>query len=86
MMSDNGKDITATTPPIAPLLARAEVCRILGIGATTLWQITAARELPAVRIRGRVKYKVDDVQAYIDQQRDIDSEPDRRSGQKNASR
>lgn len=57
-------------PTIDPLLTRVEVCQILRIKETKLWELTSRGELPPVRIGGHVRYRRQDVERYIDAQRE----------------
>jgi excisionase family DNA binding protein len=52
--------------PPAPLLVSAKAtASMLGISARLLYSLTASGELPAVRIRRMVRYRVADVEAFI---------------------
>ena len=50
------------------LLSVKEVARMLGISQRTIWSMTNAGEIPCVRIRKRVLYRLDHVQGFIDRQ------------------
>ena len=56
--------------PTTPLVSRKEVAAILGISERTVWSMTNAGEIPCVRIRKRVLYRLDHVQGFIDRQTD----------------
>lgn len=51
------------------LVNRKEAADILAISERTLWALTAAGELPAIKIRRAVRYAIADLQMYIDAQR-----------------
>jgi len=51
------------------LLTRAEVCELLGIGATKLWTLTSSGELPVVRIGRAVRVSREDLDLFITQHR-----------------
>ena len=58
---------TQTKP--ARLLYTPEETRIaLGISARKLWSMTASGEIPHVRLGRCVRYPVDDLQSWIDDQ------------------
>jgi len=65
---------------IDPLLTRAEVCEILRIRPTKLWELTAQGRLVAVRVGGSVRYTVRDVEDYIELNRDYHDHLDSRLG------
>lgn len=48
------------------LYSRREACEFLGIGPTTLWQLTRDRRLAAVRIGRRVLYQQIDLEQFIE--------------------
>ena len=50
------------------LLSVKEVAGMLGISKRTVWSMTNAGEIPCVRIRKRVLYRLDHVQGFIDRQ------------------
>src|SRR5262245_54290829 len=47
------------------LWTRAETCRRLKIGSTTLWRLQVSGELPSVRIGARVLFRETDLQAFV---------------------
>lgn len=51
---------------IDPLLTREEVCEILRIRPTKLWELTAHGDLVAVRVGGSVRYTIKDIEEYIE--------------------
>lgn len=62
--SDDGI-LSPSISGIQPLLRTSEVQRLLGLGARTVWSLSASGELPSVRLRGAVRYRVEDVRAFI---------------------
>jgi excisionase family DNA binding protein len=50
------------------LLSATEAAKLLGIGKRLLWSMTNSGEIPHVKIRRRVLYRTDQIQAFIDQQ------------------
>lgn len=57
--------MTDHTVPEPLLMTTREAARALAVSARTLWTLTKAGALPAVRIGRSVRYAVDDVQAFI---------------------
>ncbi len=53
--------------PITQLVSRKEVAAILGISERTVWSMTNAGEIPCVRIRKRVLYRLSHIQQYIEE-------------------
>lgn len=53
--------------PTTQLVSRKEVTAILGISERTLWSMTNAGEIPCVRIRKRVLYRLSHIQQYIEE-------------------
>lgn len=58
---------TTKEPPIQPLLLTArQAAKVLSISERTLWGLTKAGDIPAVRFGGRnVRYSPDDLKAWI---------------------
>ena len=52
--------------PIQKLLTREDVMEILGIGETTLGKLRREKKLSPGKFGRSVRYRVKDVQAYID--------------------
>ena len=51
---------------LSPLLVTArDAAKLLAVSERTLWGLTAAGELPAVRIGRAVRYSVSDLKAWI---------------------
>lgn len=61
-----------TTPKLLTPKAAAQT---LAISPRKLWGLTAAGEIPAVRIGRAVRYDAVDLQNYIDRQKATPSEP-----------
>lgn len=58
-----------TTAAVKRLLYNPEEARIaLGISPRKLWAMTASGEIPHLRIGRSVRYPVDDLQTWIDEQ------------------
>ena len=55
-------------------LTRAEVCDLLGIGATKLWMMTSSGEIPVVRIGRSVRVARADLDQFIRQNRTVTNE------------
>ena len=53
--------------PLAPLLTPQEAAAILGVSHKTLavWRCTKKRDLPYVKVGGRVMYDQEQVRAFI---------------------
>lgn len=50
----------------SPLLTTKEVMRFLSVSRTTLWRMVKDGELPAFRIGGDLRYKREDIDAYLE--------------------
>ncbi len=48
-----------------PLLEKTEVARQLCVSIRTVDRLRAAGDLPAIQVRGRVRFCVEDVQAFV---------------------
>jgi excisionase family DNA binding protein len=48
------------------LLSMKEVAEMLSISQRTVWSMTNAGEIPCVRIRKRVLYRLEHVQGFIE--------------------
>ena len=57
-----------TSKPVL-LLTPLQAAEALAISQRKLWGMTASREIPHVRIGRCVRYPVDDLQRWIDQQK-----------------
>jgi excisionase family DNA binding protein len=53
-----------------PLRTRQEALEWLRISSTTLWELTASGELPAVRLGRAVRYRVEDIERFIERHLD----------------
>lgn len=51
------------------LLKPRDAARLLAIGQRKLWELTACRDIPCVRIGKAVRYDPRDLTAFIDQQK-----------------
>jgi excisionase family DNA binding protein len=60
------------TPPIL-LLRSAEAARTLAVSRRKLWDMTARGEIPHVRIGRCVRYSVDDLRRWIEDQKGGDA-------------
>ncbi|KGE85491.1 MAG: helix-turn-helix domain-containing protein [Phaeodactylibacter xiamenensis] len=52
--------------PSSVLLKPSEVCNILKCSPRTLYRIRQDMDIPFFKIRGRVMFKLKDVEAYIE--------------------
>lgn len=52
--------------PSSVLLRPSEVCEILKCSNRTLYRIRQDMSIPSLKIRGRVMFKLKDVEAYIE--------------------
>lgn len=61
---------TTTADPQLPklLLTAAQAAEALGIGRSKLWSLTAGGEIPHLRIGRSVRYSVDGLREWIEQQ------------------
>ena len=58
-----------STPPTQPLLLTpAQAAKALAISPRKLWAMTASGEIPHVRIGRSVRYSLDDLHRWIDEQ------------------
>jgi excisionase family DNA binding protein len=46
------------------LVSAKEMARRLGIGATTAWSLIYSREIPAIRIKGAVRIRPEDIEQF----------------------
>ncbi len=58
-----------TTEILPQLVGPEEAAKILGIspGTLSVWRTTGRYNLPFVKVGQRVKYRLDDLQAFIEQ-------------------
>lgn len=57
---------TATEPK---LITAKEAAKVLSISTRKLWSLTNRRQVPSIRIGVSVRYSVEDLRDYIEQQR-----------------
>jgi excisionase family DNA binding protein len=55
--------------PMRPLLDKADVADLLRVSVRTIDRLRVSGELRAVRVRGRVLFNPQDVQAFVNAQR-----------------
>ena len=48
------------------LITKADVCKLLGISMSTLDRLIAEGALPLYRVRGSCKFKLSDIDAYLE--------------------
>jgi excisionase family DNA binding protein len=53
-----------------PLLRVNDVAALLAIGRRTVYTLVAAGELPAVRVGERLRFRLEDVDAYLERRRE----------------
>lgn len=51
------------------LLRPREAAQMLAVSERTLWSLTAAGQIPHVRLRRSVRYPIDDIRAWIHEQK-----------------
>ena len=52
------------------LLKAPEAARLLAIGTRKLWELTNSKRIPCVRIDRAVRYRLSDLEQWIEQHRD----------------
>ena len=50
---------------IRPLLTKASACKFLAVSERTLDRIVSDGELAAYRVRGQLRFRVDDIESYV---------------------
>lgn len=58
----------AEASSIAPLIKTGEAAGLLGIGKRTVQELMADRKLPYLRIGRSVRFRVEDIMAFIESQ------------------
>lgn len=51
------------------LLSVEEVCEYLGLGKTTVYEMTRTGELPSIKIRNRIRISSEDLREYLESNR-----------------
>lgn len=54
------------TPNTEEFMTVEEVCKLMRIGRTTLYKLINNRELPATKVRGKVRFRATDVKTYFE--------------------
>jgi excisionase family DNA binding protein len=62
---ERGGEMKRTTKE--ELVSVKEMARRLGIGATTAWSLIYSREIPAIRIKGAVRIRPEDIEKFKDE-------------------
>ncbi len=62
-------DIDLIQVPIRPLLSKASACEYLAVSERTLDRIVSDGELVAYRVRGQLRFRFDDIESYLAEQR-----------------
>jgi excisionase family DNA binding protein len=62
-------DVELLRVPIRPLLSKASACEYLAVSERTLDRIVSDGELVAYRVRGQLRFRFDDIEAYLAEQR-----------------
>lgn len=57
------------------LITKDDVCKLLGISLSTLDRIIADGDLPVYRVRGSCKFKLADIDAYLENCREEHERP-----------
>ena len=65
--ADDAESVHQELHGLQPLLKARAVQALLGVSPRTLWSMTASGELPSVRLRRAVRYRIEDVQELIHQ-------------------
>lgn len=52
------------------MMSKGEVCKLLGISVSTLDRIVLDGELAAFRVRGQIRFKPSDINAYLERCRE----------------
>lgn len=61
--------VNAKVDVLPALLSVEEVCEYLGLGKTTVYEMTRTGELPSMKIRGRIRISSLDLREYLEQHR-----------------
>jgi len=67
MSERHGMSAYASERPTS-LLTIAELARLLGIGRTTVYRLVNTGELRAVRVGERLRFRPEDVNAYLERE------------------
>lgn len=54
------------TPNTEEYMTVEEVCKLMRIGRTTLYKLINNREIPATKVRGKVRFRATDVKTYFE--------------------
>jgi excisionase family DNA binding protein len=63
--ADDRSRLPGHSPDLQPLLKRSQAQEVLNVSARTLWSLTASGEIAHVRIGSTVRYRVEDLRAFI---------------------
>ena len=58
-------DVELERVRIRPLLTKSSTCKYLAVSERTLDRIVSEGELVAYRVRGQLRFRFDDVEAYL---------------------
>jgi excisionase family DNA binding protein len=64
-------DKPAKNGPVKLLFNRREAAACLGISERTLWTLTKSGEIPSLNIRSSVRYPIESLKKWIDEQQAI---------------
>jgi excisionase family DNA binding protein len=67
--ADDERKVAGFAGDLQPLLKRREVEEILRVSARKLWSLTASGEIAHLRIGRAVRYRIEDVLAYVERMR-----------------
>jgi len=73
---------TKETPLLAPLLDAQALCALLLVSRDTVYRLVERGELPFFKIGGKLRFRTDDVEGYLNRCRDVASRRDRYGSQK----
>ncbi len=55
--------------PMRPLLRPAEAARILGVSRSQIYRLAALGEIPHVRVGRSVRFRLEDLRAFVERRR-----------------
>lgn len=67
--SSVGEKANAKVDILPALLSVDEVCEYLGLGKTTVYEMTRTGELPSMKIRNRIRIASTDLKEYLNEKK-----------------